>query len=139
MDESTDSDTLMGMRSNEMGMDSLIAVDLRSWILKNYSVSIPVLEILGGVSIAELVDRVLQKVPPELVPNVAPAASDDGVGTAAARKALIQPPVTRHHQARTSQLRRRGPSLCRLRPGKVRRPLRPPSPSILLMTSPSPR
>lgn len=42
--EGADDDSLMRMRSNEIGMDSLIAVDLRSWFLKQLSVSIPVLK-----------------------------------------------------------------------------------------------
>lgn len=60
----------MRMRSNEMGMDSLIAVDLRSWFLKNLLVSIPVLEILGGISVSELVEQALAKIPAEFIPNV---------------------------------------------------------------------
>ncbi|KAI1129525.1 hypothetical protein F5Y10DRAFT_290905 [Nemania abortiva] len=65
-----DDDALLRTRSNEIGMDSLIAVDLRSWFLKNLSVSIPVLEILSDVSIADLVNQAVAKVPAELIPNV---------------------------------------------------------------------
>jgi hybrid polyketide synthase/nonribosomal peptide synthetase ACE1 len=60
----------MRMRSTEIGMDSLIAVDLRSWFLKNISVSIPVLEILSNISIADLVEQAVQKVPAKLTPNL---------------------------------------------------------------------
>ncbi|KAK1996638.1 hypothetical protein LX36DRAFT_691895 [Colletotrichum falcatum] len=68
--EDADDDSLMRMRSDEIGMDSLIAVDLRSWFLKQLSVSIPVLKILNGVSIAELVEEAVAKVSPELTPNL---------------------------------------------------------------------
>lgn len=60
----------MHMRSTEIGMDSLIAVDLRSWFLKNISVGIPVLEILSNISIADLVEQAVQKVPAKLTPNL---------------------------------------------------------------------
>ncbi|KAI0599583.1 hypothetical protein F4775DRAFT_600111 [Biscogniauxia sp. FL1348] len=68
--EGTDNETLMKSRSNDIGMDSLIAVDVRSWMLKNYFVSIPVLEILGGVYISELVNKAVEEIPSELIPNV---------------------------------------------------------------------
>ncbi|CAP62330.1 uncharacterized protein PODANS_0_240 [Podospora anserina S mat+] len=68
--EGADDDALMRMRSNEIGMDSLIAVDIRSWFLKQLSVSIPVLKILNGVSIGELVDEAVAKISPELVPSL---------------------------------------------------------------------
>lgn len=68
--EGADDDALMRMRSDEIGMDSLIAVDIRSWFLKQLSISIPVLKILNGVSIGELVDEAVAKMSPELVPNL---------------------------------------------------------------------
>ncbi|KAI1080997.1 polyketide synthase [Whalleya microplaca] len=68
--EHTDDDTLINSLSNDMGMDSLIAVDLRSWMWKNYSVAIPVPEILDSVYISELINKAHQGLPPELVPNV---------------------------------------------------------------------
>ncbi|KAI1274256.1 hypothetical protein F5Y07DRAFT_410431 [Xylaria sp. FL0933] len=67
--EDGDDDTLLRRRTNEIGMDSLIAVDLRSWFLKNLSVSIPVLEILSDVSILDLVNQAVAKIPAELTPN----------------------------------------------------------------------
>ncbi|KLU82007.1 hypothetical protein, variant [Magnaporthiopsis poae ATCC 64411] len=73
-----DDDSLMRMRSNEIGMDSLIAVDLRSWFLKQLSVSIPVLKILNGVSIGELVEEAVAKISPELAPNVVEGGSATG-------------------------------------------------------------
>lgn len=68
--EGADDDSLMRMRSDEIGMDSLIAVDLRSWFLKQLCVSIPVLKILNGVSIGELVEEAVAKISPELAPNL---------------------------------------------------------------------
>lgn len=78
--EGADDDSLMRMRSDEIGMDSLIAVDLRSWFLKQLSVSIPVLKILNGVSIRELVEEAVAKISPELAPNLVEGgpATDSG-------------------------------------------------------------
>lgn len=45
----------------ELGVDSLVAVDVRSWFLKEVSVDVPTLKILGGGSISELVDTAMEK------------------------------------------------------------------------------
>jgi hybrid polyketide synthase/nonribosomal peptide synthetase ACE1 len=58
------------MRTDEIGLDSLIAVDIRSWFLKNYEVSIPVLKILGGALVSELIEQAIQQLPSELTPNL---------------------------------------------------------------------
>jgi hybrid polyketide synthase/nonribosomal peptide synthetase ACE1 len=77
--EGADDDSLMRMRSDEIGIDSLVAVDIRSWFLKQLSVSIPVLKILNGVSIGELVEEAVAKISPELAPNLV----EDGPATGA--------------------------------------------------------
>ncbi|PYI16870.1 beta-ketoacyl synthase domain-containing protein [Aspergillus violaceofuscus CBS 115571] len=65
-----DTGDLMSRRTDELGLDSLIAVDIRSWFLKSYQVNVPVLKILGGASIAELVEQALLDLPAELIPNL---------------------------------------------------------------------
>lgn len=40
------------------GADSLTAVDLRSWIVKELSVDVPVFDILGDMSIAALCNQI---------------------------------------------------------------------------------
>ncbi|KAL6716651.1 hypothetical protein ACLMJK_006219 [Lecanora helva] len=47
----------------ELGIDSLVAVEVRSWFLKELKVDIPVLKVVGGASLAELCERVLEKLP----------------------------------------------------------------------------
>ncbi|KAI1746169.1 beta-ketoacyl synthase domain-containing protein [Xylaria scruposa] len=66
----TEDDALVDMRTDEIGMDSLIAVDIRSWFLRNFEVSIPVLKILSGALISELVEQAVQDLPSELTPNL---------------------------------------------------------------------
>lgn len=54
----------------EMGVDSLVAVEMRSWFLKELGVDVPVMTILGGASIADLVRLVVDKLPAELLERV---------------------------------------------------------------------
>lgn len=93
--EGADDDSLMRMRSDEIGIDSLVAVDIRSWFLKQLSVSIPVLKILNGVSIGELVDEAVAKISPELAPNVVEDGPATGSGPPAHGLATPLPPGSR--------------------------------------------
>ncbi|KAI0544501.1 hypothetical protein F4679DRAFT_589426 [Xylaria curta] len=65
-----DDDHLMSMRSREVGIDSLVAVDIRSWCLKTFEVAVPVLKIMGNDTLASLAELVSKSVPASLVPNV---------------------------------------------------------------------
>ncbi|OQE25033.1 hypothetical protein PENFLA_c009G01366 [Penicillium flavigenum] len=51
----------------EQGIDSLMAVELRSWFLKELEVDIPVLKILGGSSITDLLAESIERVPTTVV------------------------------------------------------------------------
>lgn len=55
-----------------MGVDSLVAVEVRSWFLKELAVDVPVMKILGGASITDLVEVVAQKLPQELLTRLDP-------------------------------------------------------------------
>jgi hybrid polyketide synthase/nonribosomal peptide synthetase ACE1 len=61
---------LLDRAANELGIDSLIAVDLRTWFLKELEVDMPVLKILGGASIREMLEFTIEKLPESLVPNL---------------------------------------------------------------------
>ncbi|KAH7043968.1 polyketide synthase [Macrophomina phaseolina] len=54
----------------EQGVDSLVAVEVRSWFLKEVDVDMPVLKVLGGASIADLLNDALDRLAPEIVPNL---------------------------------------------------------------------
>jgi Phosphopantetheine attachment site len=45
----------------DFGIDSLVAVEIRAWFLQELAVDLPVLKILGGASVADLVDYSMQK------------------------------------------------------------------------------
>lgn len=47
----------------DQGVDSLVAVDIRAWFLKELGVDVPTLKILGGGSIADFVKAALEKMP----------------------------------------------------------------------------
>lgn len=54
----------------ELGIDSLVAVDLRSWFTNELELDIPVIKLLGGATVAGLVEDCLGRLSPELIPNV---------------------------------------------------------------------
>ncbi|KAK2834879.1 hypothetical protein FQN49_006825 [Arthroderma sp. PD_2] len=57
-------------RVSELGVDSLVAVDLRTWFSKDLAVDIPVLQILNGSSIGELASSATEKLPVSLLPSL---------------------------------------------------------------------
>ncbi|KAF2630541.1 putative polyketide synthase [Macroventuria anomochaeta] len=84
--QSTSSDDdLMEMRSADLGIDSLVSIDLRTWFTKNLKVNMPVLKILSNDTIISLVLFAAENVPSEMVPNIASRAASnahsDGNGT----------------------------------------------------------
>ncbi|KAI0487511.1 hypothetical protein F4859DRAFT_525620 [Xylaria cf. heliscus] len=54
----------------DLGIDSLVAVEVRSWFLKELKVDIPVLRVVGGASPAELCQSALEKLPEELLASI---------------------------------------------------------------------
>ncbi|KAJ5970419.1 polyketide synthase/peptide synthetase [Penicillium vulpinum] len=79
--ESEGVEAVASLRTNEIGVDSLVAVEIRSWLLKNLQVNVPVLKILSGIAIGDIVSHTLQELPAELVPGVmnsSPAESTPG-------------------------------------------------------------
>ncbi|KAF3769442.1 hypothetical protein M406DRAFT_20616, partial [Cryphonectria parasitica EP155] len=55
---------------SELGIDSLVAVEVRSWFLKEVKVDMPVLKVLGGGSISDLCQQAAEKLPQDLLPNL---------------------------------------------------------------------
>jgi hypothetical protein len=52
----------------ELGIDSLVAVDLRAWFVTEVGVDMPILKILGGASILEVVTDAVGRLPQTLLP-----------------------------------------------------------------------
>jgi hybrid polyketide synthase / nonribosomal peptide synthetase ACE1 len=83
----------------ELGMDSLVAVEIRTWFLQELAVDMPVLKILGGSSVADLVDDSMQKLPQELLSRFAPISakgppSATNIGAQSGDVALSQSSMT---------------------------------------------
>lgn len=51
----------------QSGIDSLLAVELRSWWLKAVGVSLPVMKILSGITVGQLLASVMESLPPEVI------------------------------------------------------------------------
>ncbi|EDU46789.1 lovastatin nonaketide synthase [Pyrenophora tritici-repentis Pt-1C-BFP] len=118
---STADEDLMMMRGVDLGFDSLLSVDVRSWFLKNFRVSIPVLKIMANdVRMSSLVDLAAESIPAELVPNVeeqqqtsqlsTPSSSSSDVETASTRPTSPEsgspgtPPLIKEEKPRADTL-----------------------------------
>ncbi|THY91639.1 hypothetical protein D6C92_06192, partial [Aureobasidium pullulans] len=54
----------------ELGVDSLVAVQIRQWFMDELEISIPVMKILGGATIFDLVEGAVGEISPSLIPQV---------------------------------------------------------------------
>jgi hybrid polyketide synthase/nonribosomal peptide synthetase ACE1 len=61
---------MMEKGADELGIDSLVAVALRSWFLKELHIDMPVMKILGGASVGDLLSYAVEKLPVELTPSL---------------------------------------------------------------------
>ncbi|KAJ4263543.1 hypothetical protein NW762_006362 [Fusarium torreyae] len=69
--QSTPDDHLLAMDSMALGIDSLIAVDIRSWLIKTLEVNIPVLQIISNdMQMGILAEMVAEKIPGPLTPEL---------------------------------------------------------------------
>lgn len=60
---------------NRMGVDSLSAGEIRSWFARNLEINIPILRILNGGSVGELVSTAIETLPARLVPKMGQSSS----------------------------------------------------------------
>lgn len=75
----------------ELGIDSLVAVEVRSWFLKEVKVDIPVLKIVGGASAWDLCERAFEKLPQEMKPVGAVAGESRAEERKVAARELATP------------------------------------------------
>lgn len=68
---------LLASRSGQLGIDSLVSVDIRSWFFKNLQVSTPVLMIMGNSTLESLVDFAVENMPVEMAPGLCSVTSPD--------------------------------------------------------------
>ena len=67
---SSQNDSMKKMRLDQLGIDSLLAVEIRSWFMTTLDVNIPVLKLLNGISISELADIALENLTPVIIPKL---------------------------------------------------------------------
>ncbi|KAJ5318336.1 hypothetical protein N7476_004756 [Penicillium atrosanguineum] len=84
------------VRTDELGLDSLVAVRIRSWFLAHFQVNIPALKIIKGVSLQQLIDQALNEIPAELTPGLL------GGGSSADSAEVQQPEDTNNKSAAAS-------------------------------------
>ncbi|KAL8685754.1 MAG: hypothetical protein Q9224_005687, partial [Gallowayella concinna] len=63
----TDSEIDIDTPLMELGVDSLVAVEVRSWFLKELAVDIPVLKVVGGATPSELCQSAMEQLPKDLL------------------------------------------------------------------------
>ena len=66
----------MASTGGDLGLDSLVSVDIRSWFLKNLQVNVPVLKIMNNSVVESLVQYAVENIPTELVPQLGDAQND---------------------------------------------------------------
>jgi hybrid polyketide synthase / nonribosomal peptide synthetase ACE1 len=66
---------ILSSGADDLGIDSLVAVEVRSWFLKELEIDMPVLKILSGGSIADLLSFSVEKLPAELTPRLGTVTS----------------------------------------------------------------
>lgn len=72
----------------EMGVDSLVAVDMRSWFSNQFDHDIPIIKILGGATLADLVEDTVDNLSADICPNLAGAATEEPAAEPAAEAAV---------------------------------------------------
>ncbi|KAK2763665.1 hybrid nrps pks [Colletotrichum kahawae] len=68
---------ILGSRADELGVDSLVSVDFRTWFSSEMSVEMPVLKLLGGSTVQELITFSLEKLPAALTPSLGNGNGDE--------------------------------------------------------------
>ena len=97
VDGVTEQERLLNSGPDELGVDSLVAVEIRSWFLKELEIDMPVLKILGGSTLAELLNFSIDKLSPQLIPNLSDEATPPTISVA-----IPDPPLTNITKDRSS-------------------------------------
>ncbi|KAJ3531775.1 hypothetical protein NM208_g8729 [Fusarium decemcellulare] len=85
----------------ELGIDSLVAVEVRSWWLKELKVDVSVLKVIGGDSLTELCESTLEKLPKDLLVSIGKEKVELDQSTA-----TTTPPYVQQDQAPQVQQRK---------------------------------
>lgn len=66
---------------DDLGLDSLLAVEVRTWWLKTIGVSLPVMKILSGITVGQLIASGLEGLSPDVIPSITSEDRDEAEHT----------------------------------------------------------
>jgi hybrid polyketide synthase/nonribosomal peptide synthetase ACE1 len=89
---------VISQSADSLGIDSLVAVDLRSWFLKELNVDMPVLKIISGATMTELLERAQEVLDPLLTPNL----GSESESAATEKKTIREKPKSHTQSAITA-------------------------------------
>ena len=73
-----DKSQVLSSRTDDLGIDSLVAVEIRSWFLKEIETEIPVFKVLSGGSVTQLLEYAVDNMPVKLTPNLNNSSKTSG-------------------------------------------------------------
>lgn len=76
----------------ELGIDSLVAVDMRVWFTRELDLDLPVLKLLGGATVEDMVEDAVSRLDPDLIPNVKGEAKPTEDSKDSAEQASVETP-----------------------------------------------
>ncbi|KAH8896247.1 PKS-NRPS hybrid [Thozetella sp. PMI_491] len=84
---------ILAAAPEDLGADSLVTVELRNWFAGELRVDVPILKLLGGNTVEELVEFAIANLSAELIPNMDPE-NTDGVNTDPPKPHLASAPLS---------------------------------------------
>lgn len=91
----TDRSQVLASGLDDLGVDSLVAVEIRSWFLKEIETEIPVFKVLSGGSVTQLLEYAIENMPAKLTPKQNSEASTAGASVSG-DLAVAQPTPDSH-------------------------------------------
>jgi hybrid polyketide synthase / nonribosomal peptide synthetase ACE1 len=78
-----DQEALLLRGTSSLGVDSLVAVEIRSWMLREFEVDMPVFKILADTTIQNMVEFIVEAVPKNVTPCLDKDSNDNAINDAA--------------------------------------------------------
>ncbi|KAI1115190.1 putative polyketide synthase [Nemania sp. NC0429] len=89
----SDVETVENMRLDELGIDSLLATEIRTWLYNGMGIDIPVLKMLGGITVLELSETTFKAVQSNSKPS-----PEEGLSASDARDGSLAGPVSKSEE-----------------------------------------
>lgn len=75
----SDHAALLQRSTSALGVDSLVAVEFRAWMLREFEVDIPVFKILADTAIRDMVEFAVEAMPDTVTPNLDRSSTEDAI------------------------------------------------------------